>query len=82
MSYIDKIKQKIEILEIKLEKEETKLSKLTPTEPLTNHESNYNSKKKALIYKCFYSCSYCGEPIRKNSKKHKCGQIHDWRNIK
>jgi len=78
---VEKLKQKIKALTSKLEKEEIKLSKATPTKPLISDESDYNSKKKELIHKYTYFCSYCGEPIRKNSKKHMCGQVHDWSEI-
>ena len=78
---VEKLKEKIEVLSNKLQQEEVKLWKVTPTKPMVSDDTEYDSKKQELIHKYFYFCSYCGEPIRKNSKRHKCGQIHDWTDI-
>lgn len=78
---IEKLKQKIENLTYKLEEKERKLSKAIPTKPMIEYESKFNNKKKELVHKYTYFCSYCGEQIRKNTNKHKCGQLHDWSDV-
>lgn len=60
---------------------EDKLYKMTPHKPSVHTETKYDCRENFLLHKYTYFCSYCGEQIRKNSKRHKCGQIHDWTGI-
>jgi F0F1-type ATP synthase delta subunit len=75
---ICKLAMKIDKLENELHNLKCLLSKKTPMTPIINDEAIYSLSKKELIHKVSYECGYCGESIRKNLKKHKCGQIHDW----
>lgn len=75
---VEQLENKVKKLESELSIAKDKLHKATSQNPLVYDECKYDNNKKALVHKYTYFCSYCGESIRKNSKKHKCGQIHDW----
>lgn len=75
------LEQKVKKLESDLEIAKEKLYKATPQKPLIHDELLYDNKKKELVHEYLYFCSYCGDQIRLNSKKHKCGQHHNWKCI-
>jgi len=75
---VEKLEIKIKKLEEELYIANNKLFKITPTKPLIDDECKYDGNKKELTHKYTYFCGYCGESIRKNANRHKCGQIQNW----
>lgn len=74
----ERLECKVKKLEDELNTTKDKLEKMTPLKPIIDDERKYDSNKHELIHKFTYFCGYCGEQVRVNSKKHKCGQIQDW----
>jgi hypothetical protein len=72
------LENKVKNLNNQLNIAQDKLYKITPQKPLVSDECTWCCDKKELVHRYTYSCSYCGEQVRLNSKKHKCGQIQDW----
>ena len=46
-----------------------------------NESRVWNGKTKQMDYQYEYSCWYCGEELRKGTKKHKCGYLVDWSEV-
>lgn len=60
----EKLLIKIEQTKEKLYKYKNALDKITPHKPIDSDGEYY--------------CWYCGEQVRKGTKKHKCGYLIDW----
>lgn len=77
----ERLEIKIEKLRKELEKSEGSLDKITPHKPLIHKDSYWNAKTRQLDSSYEYYCDYCGEKLRKGTKKHKCGQMIDWSEV-
>jgi ferredoxin len=62
----ERLENKVKVLRDKLQILEDKLYKVTPHKPIR------------MSCRRGYYCGYCGEPVKKGTHKHKCGQIQDW----
>ena len=78
MTLVEKLKYRVEETMKKLDYMEDRLCRLTPTKPSVEDNLRYDNSKKELVHNYSFYCKYCGERIRAHSKKHKCGQVHDW----
>lgn len=72
---------KIEQAKDKLEKYEVMLDKITPHKPSISEHKEWSSKSHKMIITREYFCWYCGEQLRKGTKKHSCGYLVDWNEI-
>ena len=72
------MQKKINELQIQLDAYKEKLLKLNSIKPIINRRYYWNSEKRCLESKFLFYCGYCGEPVRRGTKRHKCGQVIDW----
>lgn len=75
---IEKLLIKIEQAKEKLDKYEIMLDKITPHKPSVYKHMDWNDKTRQMDKSYEYCCWYCGEQLRKGTKKHKCGYLVDW----
>ena len=75
---IEKLSSKIDKLNKQILELEDQLYKETPHKPMIDEDATYNTKSRKLTRIHMYYCSYCGERVKKNVKRHRCGQFQDW----